>query len=370
MAAAALCVAAGALSAGCLASSGAAPAPTPAPASAASASSPASGSSTPQAVEAQPVTQNSAGQGAPVPSAGCAVAPTGPATDLLQGLVVGGSPRWYLLTTPSPDSPDPSPTVVGTSTSPSAPIPRPLVLDFAGLGESATVQADMSQFGTLGQTQGFVVAFPEGTGDPVRWDMTSLVSSNPDLAFVTALLDQVEATQCIDTSRVYASGFSDGAYMASALACSLSDRITAIGAVSGLQLPTECSTVRPVPIITFHGTADPILPFTGGTGSANLSQLLDDTEATPTPIPTVVREWATRDGCATRSVDTEVANQVIEHNYRCPAGIDVLFYTVVGGGHTWPGSLSSEAESATDGPTTFQIDATSLMWSFFQRFQL
>lgn len=368
MAAAALCVVAGALGAGCLTSSGAVPAATPAPASAASASSPASGSSGRPTVEVQPVTQNSAGQGAPVPSSGCAVAQSGPSTDLLQGLVVGGSPRWYLLTTPAPDSPDPSPTAVSPSSA--TPSPRPLVLDFAGLGESATVQAAMSQFGTLGQTQGFVVAFPEATGDPVRWDMTSLVSTNPDLAFVTAMLDQVEATQCIDTSRVYASGFSDGAYMASALACSLSDRITAIGAVSGLQLPNRCSTVRPVPIITFHGTADPILPFGGGAGTANLTQLLDDTEATPTPIPTVVRDWATRDGCATRSVDTVVANQVILHNYRCPAGIDVLFYTIVGGGHSWPGSLSSAAESATDGSTTFQINATSLMWSFFQRFQL
>ena len=293
---------------------------------------------------------------------------TGPFTDLLQGLVVGGAPRWYLLTTPSPYSPGPSPTAVSPSAT--TPVPRPLVLDFAGLGESATVQAAMSQFGALGQTEGFVVAFPQGTGDPVRWDMTGLVSSNPDLAFVTAMLDQVEATQCIDTSRVYASGFSDGAYMASALACAMSDRFTAIGAVSGLQLPTKCSTVRPVPIITFHGTADPILPFSGGTGTAHLTQLLDDTEATPTPIPTVVREWAARDGCATTSVDTDVANQVVLHNYRCPAGIDVQFYSIVGGGHSWPGSLSSASESATDGPTTFQINATSLMWSFFQRFQL
>lgn len=292
----------------------------------------------------------------------------GPVTGLLQGLVVSGSPRWYLLTTPSPDSPDPSPT--NLSATATSPVPRPLILDFAGLGESAAFQSGMSQFGALGQQEGFVSAFPEGTGDPVRWDMTGLAPSNPDLAFVSALLDQLEATQCIDTSRVYASGFSDGAYLASALACAMSDRFTAIGAVSGLQLPTRCSNVRPVPIITFHGTADPILPYGGGTGTANLSQLLDDTEATPTPIPTVVRDWAARDGCAPQSVDTDVASQVVLHSFRCPAGISVQFYSVLGGGHSWPGSQSSSTESATDGPTTFQINATSLMWSFFQRFQL
>jgi polyhydroxybutyrate depolymerase len=180
----------------------------------------------------------------------------------------------------------------------------------------------------------------------------------------------VEVTQCIDTSRVYASGFSDGAYMASALACAMSDRFAAIGAVSGLQSPTRCSTVRPVPVITFHGTADPILPFGGGTATATLSQQLDDTEAIPASIPAVVRDWAARDGCDPRSVDADVASQIVLRHYRCPAGIDVQFYMVVGGGHAWPGSLSSAAEGTTDGPTTFQIDATALMWSFFQRFQL
>jgi polyhydroxybutyrate depolymerase len=287
-------------------------------------------------------------------------------TNLLQGLEVSGSDRWYLLTTPSPDTP--TPTAANPTTG--QPVPRPLVLDFPGLGESATVQAAMSQFGTLGQRDGFAVAFPEGTGDPVRWDMTTLAATNPDLAFITALLNQVEATQCIDTSRVYASGFSDGAFMASALACSMSNRITAIGAVSGLQSPTRCSTIRTVPVITFHGTADPILPFAGGTGSPWLSQVLDDTEATPTPVPSVVKEWAARDGCDPQSVDADVASQVVFSNYRCPAGVSVQFYMIVGGGHTWPGSLVGATESQTDGPTNFQIDATSLMWSFFQRFQL
>ena len=289
-------------------------------------------------------------------------------TGLLQGLEVAGTPRWYLLTTPSADVPSPDP-AVSLATAP-APTPRPLVLDFPGLGESAAVQAAMSQFGALGQQDGFVVAFPEGTADPVRWDMTGLSSANPDLEFVTALLDQVEDTLCIDTSRVYATGFSDGAYMASALACSMSGRFTAIGAVSGLQLPTRCVTVRHVPVITFHGTSDPILPFGGGTATATLSQQLDDTEAVPTPVPGVVQAWAARDGCDPRAVDTHVAGEVVLRRYRCPAEVDVEFYIVVGGGHAWPGSLTSAAEGPAVGTTTFQIDATSLMWSFFQRFQL
>ncbi len=201
-----------------------------------------------------------------------------------------------------------------------------------------------------------------------------LDATNPDLEFVTALLDQLEATQCIDTSRVYASGFSDGAYMASALGCAMSDRFAAIGAVSGLQWPTRCSTVRPVPVITFHGTADPILPFKAAwTATTTLGQTswIEPTDGGPgTRIPAVVRDWATRDGCDLQSVDTDVASQVVLHHYRCPAGIDVQFYTSSAEGTPGPAACPVRPSSPTDGPTTFQIDATSLMWSFFQRFQL
>ena len=114
-----------------------------------------------------------------------------------------------------------------------------------------------------------MVVFPGGTGAPVHWDTTDHSPANPDLAYVSALIDQVESTQCIDTSRVYAGGFSDGAVMASLLACTMSDRFAAIGAVSGLELPAPCAPARPVPVIAFHGTADPILYFGGGVNSAD-----------------------------------------------------------------------------------------------------
>ena len=191
--------------------------------------------------------------GIAVRSAGCAQ-PAGPEqTESRQSIDVGGVARWYLLSTPSPPTPGPLRAEKGS------PVARPLVLDFHGLGEGAILHATTSGFGTLGQRDGFDVAFPNGTGTPVQWDTGDERATNPDLEFVRALLDQIESTTCIDTSRVYASGFSDGSFMVSLLACTMSRRITAIGAVSGLQLPTPCPTTRRVPVITFHGTADPIV---------------------------------------------------------------------------------------------------------------
>lgn len=318
---------------------------------------------------------------APVPSSGCGSPATASVSDQLQGVFVDGTPRWYLLTTPAPGTPSPGSAAPTPATT--VPVPRPLVLDFHGLAEGASIHSETTQFGALGQQDGFDVAFPEGTDDPVRWNTTDISPSNPDLEFVAALLNALESTLCIDTSRVYASGFSEGAYMVSLLACTMSNRFTAIGAVSGLQLPSPCTTPRRVPVITFHGTADPILDFNGGVGTANLDRLLGGGQAVEPPtvasgpanlngpgIPAAVRAWAARDGCGQDPTDTLLSSQVILRRYRCPTDTAVEFYIIVGGGHTWPGTTFNEAPAADVGMTTSQTDATSVMWAFFQRFQL
>jgi polyhydroxybutyrate depolymerase len=340
---------------------------TPAPSSAAASPRPQSAITTPT--------------GVPVPSPGCSGPVGPPVTNALQGLVLAGRPRWYLLTTPPPGTPDngsvDSSVPIGTT-----PVPRPLVLDFHGVAETALTQADTSQFGTLGQQDGFVVVTPSGTGDPVHWDTTDPVSTNPDLQFVSALLDQVEATQCIDTSRVYAAGFSDGAVMASQLACTLSQRIAAIGAVSGLQLPERCAPSRSVPVVTFHGTADPVLYFNGGVDSATLTRILGPDEpvapkGTATRRiqldgpgePAAVRGWAAKDGCEPKPTDTRVGSQLILRRYACPSGTGVEFYIVLGGGHAWPGSVVSNSDRAQVGMTTFEVSATAQIWEFLRQFQ-
>jgi polyhydroxybutyrate depolymerase len=326
--------------------------------------------------------------GPPTPSPGCSAAPEPAVTNQPVHLTVAGMDRYYLLTTPAPSTPSPTPTPTKSATA-GTPVPRPLVVDIHGLAEGASVHAITTQFGALGQKDGFVAVFPNGTGNPVQWNTTDQTKSNPDLEFITALLQQVESTQCIDMSRVYASGLSDGSFMVSLLACTMSNSFAAIGAVSGLQLPKPCHTTRSVPIITFHGTADPILYFNGGVGVGLLKSLFG-TSGTPSPsaststtttttqpaklhgrgVPATVQGWAVKDGCNPKSTDTRLSSQVIRRTYVCPPKTNVLFYIIVGGGHAWPGSKFSQQISKITGLTTFQINATTTMWAFFQQFRL
>jgi polyhydroxybutyrate depolymerase len=317
--------------------------------------------------------------GAPTPSSGCKNPQTPSVTNQRQDIEVGGAPRWYLLTTPAPTTPSPT-----AKTNTKTPTPRPLVVDIHGLAEGAVVHAQTSQFGVLGQKDGFVVVFPNGTGNPVQWNTSTKAKTNPDLNFLTAMLNQVEASQCIDTSRVYASGFSDGAFMVSSVACTMSGRFAAIAAVSGLQLPKPCPTTRRVPILAFHGTADPILFFNGGLGTGTLNKALgrggsggSSTTTTTQPAklhgsgyPATVQAWAVKDGCNRRSTDTKVDSQVILRTYSCPKGTAVKFFIVLGGGHAWPGSKFSQSIASITGFTTFQINATNQIWAFFRQFRL
>lgn len=53
-----------------------------------------------------------------------------------------------------------------------------------------------------------------------------------DVQFLSALIDRLEAAYTIDPLRIYANGMSNGGAMALALACTLADRIAAVGTVA------------------------------------------------------------------------------------------------------------------------------------------
>ncbi len=147
--------------------------------------------------------------------------------------------------------------------------------------------------------------------------------------------------------------------MAQRLACELPGRFAAIAAVAALVYPLDCASDAPVPIIAFHGTADACVPYEGGRTACGRGNL---------PVPaagTSLVNWARHNGCEAepgRSRATDHVRLIAYGRERCPDGAEALLYAIDGGGHTWPGSVAVPRL----GETTDEIDATELIWAFFE----
>jgi polyhydroxybutyrate depolymerase len=135
-----------------------------------------------------------------------------------------------------------------------------------------------------------------------------------------------------------------------------------------------------VPVVTFHGTADQFVSYTGGLGPAALKLPAADGSSkdigqelgkaapqTKGPsIPAITAAWAARDNCASKAHDTAIASDVTLIAYTCPHNAAVELYRIAGGGHAWPGSLFSKGIASVVGRTTFSISANQIIWRFFE----
>jgi polyhydroxybutyrate depolymerase len=229
------------------------------------------------------------------------------------------------------------------------------MLGFHGLGMTGATFAGFSGLPSVADEQGFLLVMLDGAGAPSRWNARGDPAQPDDVQFVEGVLAAVEEDYCVDANRVYAAGYSNGGGMALALACALPQRIAAIGVTAATYLPCR----ENVPMIAFHGVNDAIVPFEGGETPVELGS------QTYPSVRRAVSEWARAAGCdAIATISRDIPEVELSTFRRCFRGDgDVLLYTVVEGGHTWPG-MPVRFEQL--GYTTMQISASELMWQFFE----
>lgn len=280
-----------------------------------------------------------------VPTTGCGKTPPSQAgTSTLEVLTSGGMSRSYLVHVPS-----------GYRSS----TPTALVLIFHGASSrnSPVVLTEMEQdthFSSLADQYNFIAVYPHSTVNPsgdVSWDTDTVAGATMNVRFVSDLLNSLQATFCIDAHRIYATGHSSGGGMTNVLACTLARRIAAFAPVSGafFLTPAGCNPARAVPILEFHGTDDPKVPYTGSPGVYPA-------------IADWLQTWVTRDGCTVGpSVFFQKDDVTGERWTHCHAGVVVMHYRIEQGGHGWPGD-PTPGRGATQ-----TIQAAPLIWQFFQR---
>jgi polyhydroxybutyrate depolymerase len=235
--------------------------------------------------------------------------------------------------------------------------PTPLVFSIHGFVSNPEQQREYSNWEAIADKEPLIVVYPQGTGIPTRWNAGDSdfigKSTVDDVAFLRQVVATVSETVCIDPARIYVSGLSNGGGMSNRMACQASDMIAAMGGVAGAYSPVTCDVERPVSVIAFHGTADPIVGYHG-----TMSQNLPD-------IETWAREWAERDGCSLTPTKIAATGDASGIRYAdCEDDAEVVLYTIDGGGHTWPGG---GLKMDVLGKTSTDIDATAVMWAFFKR---
>jgi len=241
----------------------------------------------------------------------------------------------------------------------------PLVLNFHGYGSNAAQQMFYGDFRDIADTEGFLLVHPEGTtfiGDQF-WNVgfPGLSSNIDDVGFTEALIDELATLYAIDLDRVYATGMSNGGFMSFLLACQLSEKIAAVASVTGSMTQDtfdDCNAQHPTPVLQIHGTDDGVVLYNGN----NLS----------IPIADVISYWVDFNNCETTPTTTTLPDvdvsdgSTIEHSVYEDGdnGITTEHMKVIGGGHTWPGSVINTAGTNQD------IDASMEIWLFFSRFDI
>jgi len=238
----------------------------------------------------------------------------------------GGADRTYILHVP--------PSFDGSQA-------LPLVFVLHGLGGTAESMVHSTQMNLLADQKNFFVAYLNGQGDPQGWNtgITAwLTTPLDDVAFIRALAAQLETQLKVDTKRIYAVGFSNGAFMTHRLGAEASDLFAAVTSTEGtigmnqpdgsvLRISTP---IAPLPILIIHGQNDVRIPYNGGQSDKPQVNVLSVADA--------VKMWTDANGCVGAPVSkTSPDGNVTFDDYQgCPGNNEVKLITIGSGQHQWP----------------------------------
>jgi polyhydroxybutyrate depolymerase len=250
-----------------------------------------------------------------------------------------------------------------------------LVIVLHGGGGNAANAAQMTGFSALADKEGFVVAYPNGSGRMaprlLTWNAGhccayAMEERIDDVAFISALIDHMIATRHVDPKRVYVTGMSNGGMMSHRLAIELSTKVAAIAPVVGALFGDEKPPAAPVPAMIIVGAEDATVRPAGGPLSppALAGQVPRQSADRPIlPAKAAAEFWAKANGCTGPKTVQEKEMEVTAYA-RCREGAEVQFISVARQGHAWPGGRKGREEAATPNPN---VNATAMIWDFFKR---
>jgi len=243
----------------------------------------------------------------------------------------------------------------------------PLLLSFHGHFGTGAGQARLTNFSALSDKYGFVVVYPDGIDR--SWNDGR--GGADDIGLVKALIADFSLRYPIDPKRIYVNGFSNGAMFSNYVGCTLASQIAAIATVEG-YMPTEdaagCHPARPIPVLEIAATTDPVMPFNGG----QLKLFGINRGSSVLSAKQTLSIWTKNAKCkgpsqfaALAAIAPNDGTSITRTAYTsCVDGTSVVLYTVIGGGHAWPGGRQYAPKSII-GLASPQLNASQTIVEFF-----
>lgn len=250
----------------------------------------------------------------------------------------------------------------------------PLVIGMHGYTSSPWVFKNNFGWDKLAEQHKFIMCYPQGTYEPFNdyshWNARIPLSTVDDVGFISELSLHLANTYNLDTDRIFATGFSNGGYMAYTLACESPDVFRAVASVSGLMSeytyksynPYNLSTQKwlmyypstPIPVCHIHGTNDLVVPIDG---SEYLKEFVPGLSAQDT-----IEFWAGINEC------TQIENKQLTDNasatyYINPNNNNQVWYIEYSGwSHYWPSQNYHVNKQS-------EINAQEIIWDFFSLYK-
>ncbi len=245
----------------------------------------------------------------------------------------------------------------------------PVIISLHGRLGTASGQMRFADFRPIADKERFIIVCPQGIDR--SWNdgrgTPAFKKGINDVKFIDELITYILKTYNGDSTKVYVTGMSNGGFMSSRLACELNKRIAAIAVVGASMDKDETyQPAKPMPVMYIQGTEDPLVPFAGGEMKKGAGGSIYGHEA-------VLKKWASVDGCDNNPAVTTLpiivndGMSVIREVYSNPSNnLKVIGYTIVNGGHTWPGG-SQYMPKFVIGPVTKNLNACDVIWEFFKQ---
>lgn len=258
--------------------------------------------------------------------------------------------------------------------------PCRLLMVLHGGGGSALFASRVHGWCDLSNRERCIVVFPEAEcEDPARpadvrlnprlWNDGSSRSAVArrnvdDIAYLSAVLDDVNRHCTVDPARVFVTGFSNGASMTFRVGVELADRVAALAPVAGHLCVQDPRPAQPRSLIYIIGLEDPLNPFAGGTTRTPWGKLRHRP-----PVMDSIHAWVRLIGASETTHLLSDSGDVRAVQFGPgPGGQLVQLYTVAGQGHEWPGAQRTLPRSIS-GPQTDKLNATQTIWEFFRKFE-